>query len=123
MKNKYLLIIGLFVATFLLAACDNDTSSKKKITIGIIEPIEHVAIFDEAQRAWDLQQTAKFMKKRGHANFSMSEPAFLISCLDRHADWAVIVCLVGGGQARPAPRGTPAVSLTPPVRNSITTVQ
>ena len=28
----------------------------------------------------------------------MSEPEFLISCLDRHADWAVIVCLVGGGQ-------------------------
>ena len=61
-------------------------------------PNEHVAIFDEAQRAWDLRQTAKFMKKRGHANFSMSEPAFLISCLDRHLDWAVIVCLVGGGQ-------------------------
>jgi len=61
-------------------------------------PIEHVAIFDEAQRAWDLRQTAKFMHKRGHSNFSMSEPAFLISCLDRHADWAVVVCLVGGGQ-------------------------
>lgn len=28
----------------------------------------------------------------------MSEPEFLISCLDRHQDWAVIVCLVGGGQ-------------------------
>jgi DUF2075 family protein len=61
-------------------------------------PIEHVAIFDEAQRAWNLRQTAKFMEKRGHPNFSMSEPAFLISCLDRHADWAVVVCLVGGGQ-------------------------
>jgi hypothetical protein len=61
-------------------------------------PIEHVAIFDEAQRAWNLEQTAKFMAKRGHPNFAMSEPAFLISCLDRHADWAVVVCLVGGGQ-------------------------
>lgn len=61
-------------------------------------PIEHVAIFDEAQRAWDLRQTAKFMQQRGKANFSMSEPEFLISCLDRHPDWAVIVCLVGGGQ-------------------------
>jgi hypothetical protein len=57
-----------------------------------------VAIFDEAQRAWDLPQTAKFMNKRGVANFAMSEPEFLISCLDRHSDWAVIVCLVGGGQ-------------------------
>lgn len=61
-------------------------------------PIEHVAIFDEAQRAWDLRQTAKFMQKRGRANFAMSEPEFLISCLDRQPDWAVIVCLVGGGQ-------------------------
>jgi len=62
-------------------------------------PIEHVALFDEAQRAWDLQQTANFMqRKRGQANFHISEPEFLISCLDRHPDWAVVVCLVGGGQ-------------------------
>jgi hypothetical protein len=61
-------------------------------------PIEHVAVFDEAQRAWDQRQTAKFMQKRGKPNFAMSEPEFLISCLDRQRDWAVIVCLVGGGQ-------------------------
>lgn len=61
-------------------------------------PVEHVAIFDEAQRAWDLRQTQKFMQKRGKANFAMSEPEFLISCLDRQPDWAVIVCLAGGGQ-------------------------
>jgi hypothetical protein len=62
-------------------------------------PIEHVAIFDEAQRAWDLQQTQTFMKQKKHQpNFNRSEPEFLISCLDRHPDWAVIVCLVGGGQ-------------------------
>jgi hypothetical protein len=62
-------------------------------------PIEHVALFDEAQRAWDLQQTANFMqRKRKTPNFNKSEPEFLISCLDRHPDWAVVVCLVGGGQ-------------------------
>lgn len=62
-------------------------------------PIEHVALFDEAQRAWNLEQTASFMlRKKQRANFSQSEPEFLISCLDRHDDWAVIVCLVGGGQ-------------------------
>lgn len=62
-------------------------------------PPEHVAIFDEAQRAWNKEQTEKFMaQKKGHANFGMSEPAFLISCMDRHDDWAVIICLVGGGQ-------------------------
>ncbi len=62
-------------------------------------PIEHVALFDEAQRAWDEKQTSDFMKrKKNRSGFSMSEPEFLISCLDRHKDWAVVVCLVGGGQ-------------------------
>lgn len=62
-------------------------------------PIEHVAIFDEAQRAWNLEQTANFMqRKKQRPNFNQSEPEFLISCLDRHQDWAVVVCLVGGGQ-------------------------
>jgi len=62
-------------------------------------PIEHVALFDEAQRAWNKEQTSKFMRqKKKKAGFSQSEPEFLISCLGRHLDWAVIVCLVGGGQ-------------------------
>ena len=62
-------------------------------------PFDHVAIFDEAQRAWDLDKTAKFMKaKKNIAHFQYSEPEFLIRCMDRHKDWAVIVCLVGGGQ-------------------------
>lgn len=66
---------------------------------GTRPPVEHVALFDEAQRAWNLDRTASFMRrKKGHANFAMSEPTFLISCMDRHDDWAVIVCLVGGGQ-------------------------
>lgn len=62
-------------------------------------PFDHVAIFDEAQRAWNHQQTANFMqRKKNVSNFLFSEPEFLISCLDRHKDWAVVVCLVGGGQ-------------------------
>ncbi len=62
-------------------------------------PVEHVAIFDEAQRAWNLKQTMDFMKrKKGRAGFTRSEPEFLISCLDRHTDWAAVICLVGGGQ-------------------------
>lgn len=62
-------------------------------------PFEHVAIFDEAQRAWNLEQTANFMmRKKGYSDFKLSEPEFLISCLNRHKDWAVIICLVGGGQ-------------------------
>ena len=62
-------------------------------------PYEHVVIFDEAQRAWNRQQTSSFMqRKKGVKGFNQSEPEFLISCMDRHPDWAVIVCLVGGGQ-------------------------
>jgi hypothetical protein len=62
-------------------------------------PFEHVTIFDEAQRAWNITQTSNFMKrKKKITDFKISEPEFLISCLDRHQDWAVIVCLVGGGQ-------------------------
>jgi len=62
-------------------------------------PLEKEAIFDEAQRAWTLEQTSKFMKtKRNSPGFAMSEPQFLIGVMDRHEDWAVIVCLVGGGQ-------------------------
>ena len=62
-------------------------------------PIEHVVIFDEAQRAWNLRETASFMlRKKKRPGFAHSEPEFLISYMDRHEDWAVIVCLVGGGQ-------------------------
>ena len=62
-------------------------------------PIEHVVIFDEAQRAWNLKQTANFMLRKETApGFLNSEPEFLISYMDRHKDWAVIICLVGGGQ-------------------------
>lgn len=62
-------------------------------------PYDHVAIFDEAQRAWNKDQTVNFMRrKKNQPDFDYSEPEYLIFCLDRHEDWAVIVCLVGGGQ-------------------------
>lgn len=60
---------------------------------------ERVAIFDEAQRAWNMAQLSQFMhRKKGIPDFVQSEPEFLIGVMDRHEDWAVIVCLVGGGQ-------------------------
>jgi hypothetical protein len=37
-------------------------------------------------------------RKKGTADFDMSEPAFLISVMDRHDDWCVVICLIGGGQ-------------------------
>jgi hypothetical protein len=62
-------------------------------------PTEKVVVFDEAQRAWTRQQASYFMqRKRGHLDFDMSEPEFLIRVMDRHPEWCTIVCLVGGGQ-------------------------
>ena len=62
-------------------------------------PIERVAVFDEAQRAWDKDKAANFMAQRkGVPDFDQSEPEFLISVMDRHTDWCTIVCLIGGGQ-------------------------
>ena len=67
--------------------------------------VEHVAIFDEAQRAWTHKRLAEYLKrgwtygnKLKVPNFPMSEAAFLIWSLDQREDWATIVCLVGGGQ-------------------------
>ncbi|RXJ73841.1 hypothetical protein CS022_07605 [Veronia nyctiphanis] len=62
-------------------------------------PPEKVAIFDEAQRAWNAQQASKFMQsKRNQPHFNKSEPEFLIEVMDRHKDWAFIIALIGGGQ-------------------------
>lgn len=62
-------------------------------------PCNRVVIFDEAQRAWDKAMTCSFMaRKKSRPDFNQSEPEFLISYLNRHEDWAVVICLVGGGQ-------------------------
>lgn len=55
-------------------------------------PVDHVIVFDEAQRAWDADYGAqKFNRPK-------SEPALFLEIMDRHEDWAVIIALVGGGQ-------------------------
>lgn len=62
-------------------------------------PVEKVVVFDEAQRAWTKEQASSFMKrKKGIDNFDKSEPDFLIEVMNRHEDWCVIICLIGGGQ-------------------------
>lgn len=62
-------------------------------------PIEKVVVFDEAQRAWNKEQTSSFMRgKRGQSDFDQSEPNFLLSVMDRHQDWCVVICLIGEGQ-------------------------
>lgn len=87
------------VAESIKAFIQNVHHFRDDVLVDLGPPAEHVAIFDEAQRAWNLQQTANFMRrKKNRPGFSQSEPEFLISAMDRHTDWAVIVCLVGGGQ-------------------------
>lgn len=62
-------------------------------------PADRIVIFDEAQRAWNSTQTANFMlRKKKRSGFTESEPELLLGYLDRHPDWALVVCLVGGGQ-------------------------
>jgi hypothetical protein len=62
-------------------------------------PHEKVVVFDEAQRAWNLSATRRFMnQKRGINDFEQSEPEFLLSVMARHEDWCVVICLIGNGQ-------------------------
>lgn len=64
-------------------------------------PYDHVSIYDEAQRAWESKENVSYIRKKEKRlkNFpDWSEPRFLISCMDRHPDWAVYICLIGNGQ-------------------------
>ena len=56
---------------------------------------ENILIFDEAQRVWDQKKMAS---KHKDPIMSVSEPHLLYSIMNRHKDWAVMVCLVGLGQ-------------------------
>lgn len=55
-------------------------------------PANQVVIFDEAQRAWNYEQS---YRKFGRET---SEPEMFLRIMERRPDWAVIVALVGGGQ-------------------------
>jgi len=69
-------------------------------------PSDRIVIFDEAQRAWNMQKTRNFMlrkrkkemKELNISDFPYSEPEFLMKYMNHHQGWAVVVCLVGGGQ-------------------------
>lgn len=76
-----------------------DPTQELKDHIAGYGEVENIAIFDEAQRSWDKEHIAAWLnRKKGFGNFPMSEGEFLIWSLDQRDDWAVIVCLVGGGQ-------------------------
>lgn len=59
-------------------------------------PAERILLFDEAQRVWNKEKMAK--KHKNDPKLSVSEPYLMYSIMDRHQDWAVMICLVGLGQ-------------------------
>ena len=100
-RNDYLNVLkttdtGLAMQGDLLLV---DESKYRKLGTEKFEGVENVAIFDEAQRAWTKEQLSSWLnRKKGIPGFPYSEPEFLIWSLNLRQDWAVIVCLVGGGQ-------------------------
>lgn len=63
------------------------------------KPSEKIVVFDEAQRMWNQEQLDKEIKiKLRRSATEKSEPDLLIGHMDMHTDWAVIICLIGGGQ-------------------------
>lgn len=57
---------------------------------------ENILIFDEAQRVWNKERMTS--KHKDNPLMAVSEPHLLFSIMDRHRDWAVMICLVGLGQ-------------------------
>lgn len=70
-------------------AFKKDNSSHKRPTP------ENILIFDEAQRVWNQEKMAR---KHNDPTMAVSEPHLLYSIMNRHQDWAVMICLVGLGQ-------------------------
>lgn len=61
-------------------------------------PVERVLVFDEAQRAWGKEQVDAWSIRHKYQPPHASEPELTVRFMDRHDDWAVIVCLIGLGQ-------------------------
>jgi hypothetical protein len=57
-------------------------------------PPQHVIVYDEAQRAWDLEQV---MAKHS-LPFPKSEPEAFVDFGERIPGWCVLVGLIGSGQ-------------------------
>ena len=86
-------------------------SRLKEVTLSSMV-IERVAVFDQAQRAWDRDHLANFMsRKKGIADFETSKPVFLINVMDRHNDWCVVgmaaseIAICCGSCSRPSDFG------------------
>ena len=71
-------------------------SFKKDNAKNTLPTPEHIMIFDEAQRVWNEQKMTN--KHEKDPVMSVSEPHLLFRIMDRHEQWAVMICLVGLGQ-------------------------
>ncbi len=60
-------------------------------------PPERLVVIDEAQRCWNAAHAVSKTRNRP-VPLRDSEPGHLLDAMGRHAGWAAIVCLVGGGQ-------------------------
>ena len=60
-------------------------------------PAEQVVVVDEAQRCWS-RAHAIAKTRTARVQLADSEPGHLLDIMARHDGWAVLVCLVGGGQ-------------------------
>jgi hypothetical protein len=60
-------------------------------------PAERIVVVDEAQRCWSAAH-ARAKTRDKPVRLSQSEPAHLLDILSRHAGFAAMICLVGGGQ-------------------------
>ena len=60
-------------------------------------PPERLVIVDEAQRCWTAAHATHATRNRP-TQLHDSEPAHLLASMERRSGWAVIVCLLGGGQ-------------------------
>ncbi len=58
-------------------------------------PPQHVIVYDEAQRAWDLQQV---INKHPNIREHKSEPVAFVEFGERIPEWCVLVGLIGSGQ-------------------------
>lgn len=66
----------------------------KRYSRGTAVPPEHVLVFDEAQRAFDLDR----MRESHGGEHVRSEPEEFVRFADRIPEWCVVVGLIGSGQ-------------------------
>lgn len=73
---------------------------RKEAISSELPPVEKIAVFDEAQRMWNVQKIDQFLVRKNLLKepSGKSESDHLMEYMNKHSDWTVIICLIGGGQ-------------------------